>query len=137
MRQTIDSLLSKTINELTNQYSDSETFYPRERIKELELRTKRRNNFKEELFTDMFPTEEELAYHKELLGLIRFAHRDGEVVFRMPQSTKELDLVSPLEKDKFEAFFVENLKHVLKSFLLRLLFDEVSKSASPKPTSLS
>ncbi|GKB79369.1 hypothetical protein Tco_0946264 [Tanacetum coccineum] len=40
----------------------------RDRIKELELRTKRRNNFEEELFNDMFPTEEELAYHKELLG---------------------------------------------------------------------
>ncbi|GKA86831.1 hypothetical protein Tco_0808542 [Tanacetum coccineum] len=40
----------------------------------------------------------------------QFAHRDDEVVFRMPQRTKELDLVSPLEKDKFEAFFVENLK---------------------------
>ncbi|GJY21766.1 hypothetical protein Tco_0394332 [Tanacetum coccineum] len=89
----------------------------------------------------MFPTEEELAYHKELLdlgniidsslsevvlgkpftqasklaydeslGLIRFAHSDDEVVFRMPQRIKELDLVSPLEKDKFEAFFVESLK---------------------------
>ncbi|GKB81890.1 hypothetical protein Tco_0948785 [Tanacetum coccineum] len=28
----------------------------------------------------------------------------------MPQRTKELDLVSLLEKDKFEAFFVESLK---------------------------
>nr|GFB05091.1 protein kinase-like domain, concanavalin A-like lectin/glucanase domain protein [Tanacetum cinerariifolium] len=27
-----------------------------------------RNYFEEELFKDMFPTEEELAYHKELLG---------------------------------------------------------------------
>ncbi|GKD83366.1 hypothetical protein Tco_1350205, partial [Tanacetum coccineum] len=246
IRQTIDSLLSKTINELTNQSSDSETFCPRERIKELELRTKQRNNFEEELFKDMFPTEEELAYHKELLGepcppfstlepkirrgnpwslkipcvistvytghayidlqspvnimsrayynkireksfqarrnpyqpykfrnfigraknvhifircfiyivdfmiledlgniidgrlsevvmgktcmqaskltydeslrLIRFAHRDDKVVFRMPQRTKELDLVSPLEKDKFEAFFVENLKVRKKGF---------------------
>ncbi|GJV49160.1 hypothetical protein Tco_1439372 [Tanacetum coccineum] len=68
IRQTIDSLLSKTINELTNQSFDSETFCPRERIKELELRTQQRNNFEEELFKDMFPTEEELAYHKELLG---------------------------------------------------------------------
>ncbi|GKC61571.1 hypothetical protein Tco_1089169 [Tanacetum coccineum] len=75
----------------------------------------------------MFPTEEEISYHKELLGktffvqaskltydesvgLIRFAHRDDEVVFKMPQRTKELDLISPLEKDKFEAFFVESLK---------------------------
>ncbi|GJT91335.1 hypothetical protein Tco_1080180 [Tanacetum coccineum] len=190
MRQTIDYRLSKTINELTNQSSDSETFCPRERIKELKLRTQRRNNFEEELFKDMFPTVEELAYHKELpgeqhppfstlepkikrgdlwtlkipcvigtvytghayidlqspvniividgrqsevvlrkpfvqaskltydesLGLIRFAHRDDEVVFRMPQRTKELDLVSPLKKDKFEAFFVESLKARKKEF---------------------
>nr|GEV68019.1 zinc finger, GRF-type [Tanacetum cinerariifolium] len=68
MRQTIDSLLSKTINELTNQSSDSEIFCPRERIKELELRTQQRKFFKEELFKDMLSTEEELAYHKELLG---------------------------------------------------------------------
>ncbi|GKA75530.1 hypothetical protein Tco_0781908 [Tanacetum coccineum] len=68
MRQTIDSLLFKTINESTNQSSDSEIFCPEERIKELELRTQRRNNFEEELFKDKFPTEEELAYHKELLG---------------------------------------------------------------------
>ncbi|GJV72850.1 hypothetical protein Tco_1492845 [Tanacetum coccineum] len=68
MRQTIDSLLFKTMNELTNQSSDSEIFCPEERIKELELRTQRRNNFEEELFKDRFPTEKELAYHKELLG---------------------------------------------------------------------
>ncbi|GJU93695.1 protein kinase-like domain, concanavalin A-like lectin/glucanase domain protein [Tanacetum coccineum] len=68
MRQTIDSLLFKTMNELTNQYSYSEIFCPKERIKELELRTQRRNNFVEELFKDRFPTEKELAYHKELLG---------------------------------------------------------------------
>ncbi|GJR04522.1 hypothetical protein Tco_0527506 [Tanacetum coccineum] len=68
MRQTIDSLLFKTINVSTNQSSDSEIFCPEERIKELELRTQRRNNFKEELFKDKFPTKEELAYHKELLG---------------------------------------------------------------------
>ncbi|GJZ31467.1 hypothetical protein Tco_0576514 [Tanacetum coccineum] len=68
MRQTIDSLLFKTMNELTNQSSDSEIFCPKERIKELELRTQRRNNFEEEFFKDMFPTEKELAYHKELLG---------------------------------------------------------------------
>ncbi|GKA47153.1 hypothetical protein Tco_0740036 [Tanacetum coccineum] len=178
MRHTIDSLLFKTINELTNQSSDAETFCPRERIKELELRTQQKNNFEELLFKDMFPTKEELAYHKELigepcphfstlepkirrgnlwslkipcdlgsvidgrlsevvlgkpfmqaskltydesLGSIRFVHRVDEVVFRMPQRTKELDLVSPLEKDKFEAFFVEKLmvrkkgfKHVLE-----------------------
>ncbi|GJZ06428.1 hypothetical protein Tco_0540221 [Tanacetum coccineum] len=59
--------------------------------------------------------------YDESLGSIRFAHRVDEVVFRMPQRTKELDLVSPLEKDKFEAFFVEKLmvrkkgfKHVLE-----------------------
>ncbi|GJU94742.1 hypothetical protein Tco_1319498 [Tanacetum coccineum] len=68
MRQTIDSLLFKTINELTNQSFASETFCPEERIKELELRTQQRNNFEEELFKDKFPTKEELAYHKELLG---------------------------------------------------------------------
>ncbi|GJX71327.1 hypothetical protein Tco_0308498 [Tanacetum coccineum] len=68
MRQTIDSLLFKTINELTNQSFDSEIFCPEERIKEIELRTQRRNNFEEELFKDRFPTEEELASHKELLG---------------------------------------------------------------------
>ncbi|GKC16639.1 hypothetical protein Tco_1013421 [Tanacetum coccineum] len=240
MRKTIDSLLSKTINELTNQSFNFETLCPRERIKELKLRTKQRNAFEEELFKDMFPTEEELAYHKELLGepcppfstlwpkirrgdpwslkipcvigtvytghayidlqspvnimsrayynkikeksfqarrnpyqpykfcnfvgraknvhifigyfvyvidfmiledlgniidsslcevvlgkpfaqaakfaydeslgLIMFAYSDDEVMFRMPQRTKELDLVSRLEKDKFKAFFVESLK---------------------------
>ncbi|GJU13313.1 ribonuclease H-like domain-containing protein [Tanacetum coccineum] len=52
MRQTIDSLLFKTINELTNQSSDSKTFCPGQRIKELELRTQRRKNFEEELFKD-------------------------------------------------------------------------------------
>ncbi|GJT74893.1 hypothetical protein Tco_0588649 [Tanacetum coccineum] len=161
------------MNELTNQSSDSEIFCPEERIKELELRTQQRNNFVEELFKDRFPTEKELAYHKELLGepqppfstleprlgeatpgcfvyvvefmiledlgsiidsglsevvlgqpfahtsklpydeslgLIRFAQRDDDVVFRMPQRKKKLDLISSLEKDKFEAFFVENLK---------------------------
>ncbi|GKA39608.1 hypothetical protein Tco_0732159 [Tanacetum coccineum] len=66
MRQTIDSFLFKTINEMNNQSSDSEIFYPKERIKELKLRTQQRNNFEEELFRDSFPTEKELAYHKEL-----------------------------------------------------------------------
>ncbi|GJZ63174.1 hypothetical protein Tco_0619595 [Tanacetum coccineum] len=56
-----------------------------------------------------FVQASKLTYN-ESLGVIRFAHRDDEVVFRMPQKTIELDLVSPLEKDKFEAFFVENLK---------------------------
>nr|GEV44291.1 protein kinase-like domain, concanavalin A-like lectin/glucanase domain protein [Tanacetum cinerariifolium] len=150
MRQTIDSLLFKTINESTNQSSDSEIFCPKERIKELKLRTQQRNNFEDELFKDRFPIEKELAYHKELLGepqppfltlepkikredlssvidsglsevvlgqpfahtsrltydeslgLIRFSQRDDEVVFRIPQRKKELDLVSSLEKDKFE-----------------------------------
>nr|GEV97397.1 hypothetical protein [Tanacetum cinerariifolium] len=68
IRQTINSFLSKTINELTNQSFDSETFCPRERIKELELRTKQRDDYEEEMFKDMFPIKEELAYHKELLG---------------------------------------------------------------------
>ncbi|GJW03178.1 hypothetical protein Tco_1562034 [Tanacetum coccineum] len=66
MRKTIDSLLIKTMNELTNQSSDFEIFCPEERIKELELITQRRKNFEEELFKDRFPTEKELAYHKEL-----------------------------------------------------------------------
>ncbi|GJZ24453.1 ribonuclease H-like domain-containing protein [Tanacetum coccineum] len=68
MRQTIDSLLFKTISEMTNQSSDSDIIYPEERIKELELRIQRRNNFEKELFRNSFPTEKELAYHKELLG---------------------------------------------------------------------
>ncbi|GKA73293.1 hypothetical protein Tco_0779509 [Tanacetum coccineum] len=158
---------------MTNQSSDSEIFCPGERIKELELRTQRRNNFEEGLFKDRFPTEEELVYHKELLGepqppfstlepkirrgdpwslkipylgsiidsglsevvlgqpfartsklthdeslgLIRFAQRDDEVVFRMPQRTKELDRISPFEKDKFEAFFVDSLKEIENGLL--------------------
>ncbi|GJY39551.1 hypothetical protein Tco_0425915 [Tanacetum coccineum] len=199
MRHTIDSLLFKTINEMTNQFSDSEILYPEERIKEHELRTQRRNSFEEELFKNSFPAEKELAYHKELLGepqspfstlepkirrgdpwslkipcvigtvytghayidlqspinimsrayynkirekpfqarkpfaqtskltydeslgLIRFAQRDEEVVFRMPQRTKELDLTSPLEKDKFEAFFMDSLK---------VIFDEEKLGSS-------
>ncbi|GJY38356.1 hypothetical protein Tco_0424720 [Tanacetum coccineum] len=68
MRQTIDSLLFKTMNDLTKQSSDSDIFCPEERIKELELRTQRRNNFEEELIKNRFPIEKELAYHKELLG---------------------------------------------------------------------
>ncbi|GKD77862.1 ribonuclease H-like domain-containing protein, partial [Tanacetum coccineum] len=38
-----------------------------DKIKELELRKQQKNDFEEELFKDMFPIEEELAYHKELL----------------------------------------------------------------------
>ncbi|GKA24809.1 hypothetical protein Tco_0710842, partial [Tanacetum coccineum] len=45
-----------------------------------------------------------------------FAHEDDEVVFRMPQRTQELQLISPLEKDKFEAFFMESLKVRKKGF---------------------
>ncbi|GKA54656.1 hypothetical protein Tco_0753605 [Tanacetum coccineum] len=245
MRQTIDYLLFKTMNALTNQSYNSEIFCHEERIKELELRTQRRNNFQEELLKNRYHTKKELAYHKELgepqppfwtlepkirrgdpwslkipyvvgtvymghayidlqspvnimsrayynkirekpfqarrnphqpykfcnfagraknmhiyigcyvyvvdfmiledfgsvidsglsevvlgqpfahtskltydesLGLIRFAQRDDEVMFRMPQRIKELDLVSSLEKVKFEAFFVENLKVRKKGF---------------------
>ncbi|GJW85507.1 RNA-directed DNA polymerase, eukaryota, reverse transcriptase zinc-binding domain protein [Tanacetum coccineum] len=246
IRQKVDSLLFKTIKILPSDLPDTEIFCPKERIKELELRTQRRNDFEEELFKDMFPTEEELAYHKELLDepkphlltrepkirrgdpwslkipcvigtiytghayidlqspvnimscahynkirekqfqarrnpfepykfcnfigrarnmhvfvgsfiyvisfmileelgdviddrlgevvlgkpfvqaskltydeslrLLRFAQRDDEVVFRMPQRTKVLDLVSPLEKNKFEAFFVDSLKVRKKGF---------------------
>ncbi|GJZ68505.1 hypothetical protein Tco_0631745 [Tanacetum coccineum] len=54
--------------------------------------------------------------YDESLGLIRFAQKDDKVVFRMPQRTKELDLVSSREKDMFEAFFVENLKVRKKGF---------------------
>ncbi|GKB74975.1 hypothetical protein Tco_0936387 [Tanacetum coccineum] len=67
IRQKVDSLLFKTIKILPSDLPDTEIFCPKERIKELELRTQRRNDFEEELFKDMFPTEEELAYHKELL----------------------------------------------------------------------
>ncbi|GJS59806.1 hypothetical protein Tco_0654590 [Tanacetum coccineum] len=246
IRQKVDSLLFKTIKNLPSDLSDTEIFCPKERIKELEIRTQWRNDFEEELFKDMFPTKEELAYHIELLnelkppfstrepkirrggpwslkipcvigtvytghtyidlqspinimsrahynkirekqfqarrnpfepykfcnfvgrarnmhifirsfiyvtsfviseelddviddrlsevvlgkpfvqaskltydealGLIRFAQRDDEVMFRMPQRTKVLDLVSPLEKDKFEAFFVDSLKIRKKGF---------------------
>ncbi|GJS96221.1 hypothetical protein Tco_0803189 [Tanacetum coccineum] len=56
-----------------------------------------------------------LTYDRSL-GLMRFSQRDKEVVFRMPQRTKELDLVSSLEKDKFEALFVEILKVRKKGF---------------------
>ncbi|GJY57713.1 protein kinase-like domain, concanavalin A-like lectin/glucanase domain protein [Tanacetum coccineum] len=59
--------------------------------------------------------------YDESLRIIKFAHKDDEVVFRMPQRTKELDLVSPLEKDKFEAFFVKNLK---------VIFDEKKLGSS-------
>ncbi|GJW70186.1 hypothetical protein Tco_0127103 [Tanacetum coccineum] len=60
--------------------------------------------------------------YDESLGLIRFAHRDDEVAFRMPQRTKELYLVSPLENDKFEAFFVENLKVIFDKMNLEVLW---------------
>ncbi|GJY65760.1 hypothetical protein Tco_0467998 [Tanacetum coccineum] len=141
MRRTIDSLLLKTISEMTNQSSESEIFHPDEKIKEFEIRTQRRNNFEEELLGEPQPpfstlkpkirredlrsiidsglTEVvlgkpfaqtfELTYDKSI-GLIRFAKKDDEVVFRMPQRTKELDLVSPLDKNKFEAFFMDSLK---------------------------
>ncbi|GJR64207.1 retrovirus-related pol polyprotein from transposon TNT 1-94 [Tanacetum coccineum] len=59
--------------------------------------------------------------YDESLGLIRFAQRDDEVVFRMPQRTKELDLVSSFIKDKFKAFFMENLK---------VIFDEKKLGSS-------
>ncbi|GJS28006.1 hypothetical protein Tco_0488626 [Tanacetum coccineum] len=35
--------------------------------------------------------------YDESLGLIRFAQRDDDVVFRMPQRKKKLDLISSLE----------------------------------------
>ncbi|GJY37216.1 hypothetical protein Tco_0422594 [Tanacetum coccineum] len=67
------------------------------------------NGISEVVMGKPFMHASKLTYD-ESLRLIRFAHRDEEVMFMMPQGTKELDLVSPLEKDKFEAFFVENLK---------------------------
>ncbi|GJT27583.1 hypothetical protein Tco_0907858 [Tanacetum coccineum] len=67
-----------------------------------------------------FALTSKLTYD-ESLGLIRFAQKDDEVMFRMPQRTKELDLVSPLEKDKFEAFFMDNLK---------VIFDEEKLGSS-------
>ncbi|GKB04682.1 hypothetical protein Tco_0832877 [Tanacetum coccineum] len=54
--------------------------------------------------------------YDESLGLIRFAQRDDEVVFRMTQRKKVLDFVSPLKKEKFEAFFVDSLKVRKKGF---------------------
>ncbi|GJZ97962.1 hypothetical protein Tco_0670415 [Tanacetum coccineum] len=67
------------------------------------------NGLSEVVLGKPFAQTSKLTYD-ESLGLIRFSHKDDEVVFRMPQRTKELDLVSPLEKDKFEAFFMESLK---------------------------
>ncbi|GJV53496.1 hypothetical protein Tco_1449237 [Tanacetum coccineum] len=40
----------------------------------------------------------------------------------MPERTKELDLISSLEKDKFEAFFVENLKELTYGIKCRKFF---------------
>nr|GEU30475.1 reverse transcriptase domain-containing protein [Tanacetum cinerariifolium] len=52
-----------------------------------------------------------LGYLASFRGLpVEISQRDDDVMFRMPQWTKELGLVSSLEKDKFEAFSVENLK---------------------------
>ncbi|GKA03152.1 hypothetical protein Tco_0675933 [Tanacetum coccineum] len=75
---------------MTNQSSDSEIFCPEERIKELELRTHRRNNFEEGLFKDRFHTEEELIYNKELLGEPQPHFSNLEPKFRRggPQSLK-------------------------------------------------
>ncbi|GKB02376.1 hypothetical protein Tco_0830465 [Tanacetum coccineum] len=67
-----------------------------------------------------FAQTSKLTYD-ESLGLIRFAQKDDEVVFMMPQRTKELDLVSPLEKEKFEAFFMDSLK---------VIFDEKKLGSS-------
>ncbi|GJS48655.1 hypothetical protein Tco_0598776 [Tanacetum coccineum] len=70
------------------------------------------NGLSEVVLGKPFAQTSKLTYD-ESLGLIRFAQKDDEVMFRMPQRTKELDLVSPLEKDKFEAFFMETLKLAL------------------------
>nr|GEV45276.1 hypothetical protein [Tanacetum cinerariifolium] len=72
-----------------------------------------------------FAQASKLTYDKSL-GLIRFAHGNDEVMFRMPQRTKELDLVSPLKKDKFEAFFVESLKVIFDEKKLGMAGDCVA-----------
>ncbi|GKA88873.1 hypothetical protein Tco_0810685 [Tanacetum coccineum] len=77
------------------------------------------SNLGEVVLVKPFAQASKLTYD-ESLGLIRFAHSDDEVVFRMPQRTKELD-ISPLEKDKFETFFVESLK---------VIFDEKKLGSS-------
>ncbi|GJW14331.1 hypothetical protein Tco_0018464 [Tanacetum coccineum] len=73
--------------------------------------------------TDLHQILEEilLTEHGDDVTSTKFSQRDDEVVFRMPQRTKEVDLVSSLEKDKFEAFFVENLK---------VIFDEKKLGSS-------
>nr|GEV16292.1 reverse transcriptase domain-containing protein [Tanacetum cinerariifolium] len=75
----------------------------------------------EVLLGQPFAHTSKLTYD-ESLGLIRFAQRDDKVVFRMPQRTKELDLVSSFKKDKFEAFFVENLKIPHRLLVLKQSF---------------
>nr|GEV93352.1 protein kinase-like domain, concanavalin A-like lectin/glucanase domain protein [Tanacetum cinerariifolium] len=119
MRQTIDSILFKTMNELTNQSSNSKIFCPEERNKCFvyvvdfmileDLNSIIDSRLSEVLLGQPFAYTSKLTYD-ESLGLIRFAQRDDKVVFRVPQRTKELDLVYSFKKDKFEAFFVENLK---------------------------
>ncbi|GJS51566.1 hypothetical protein Tco_0624928 [Tanacetum coccineum] len=78
------------------------------------------NGLSEVVLGKPFAQTSKLTYD-ESLGLIRFAQKDDEVVFRMPQRTKELDLVSPLEKDKFEAFFMESLKFSVFDYMLYLM----------------
>ncbi|GKA80820.1 hypothetical protein Tco_0787512, partial [Tanacetum coccineum] len=78
------------------------------------------NGLSEVVLGKPFAQTSKLTYD-ESLGLIRFAQKDDEVVFRMPQRTKELDLVSPLEKDKFEAFFVDSLKVIFDERSLKFL----------------
>ncbi|GJR74257.1 protein kinase-like domain, concanavalin A-like lectin/glucanase domain protein [Tanacetum coccineum] len=90
--------------------------------KEVDFKQKRLGNIIDSSLSEVvlgkpFEQASKLAYD-ESLGLIRFAHSDDEVVFRMPQRTKELDLVSPLEKDKFEAFIVESLKVFMRRWEL-------------------
>ncbi|GKF24114.1 hypothetical protein Tco_0076436 [Tanacetum coccineum] len=67
IRRTVDSLLFNTIKALPSKVSVDESFGSLDKIKELELRTKQKNNFEEEIVRNMFPTEEELAYDKEVL----------------------------------------------------------------------
>ncbi|GJR16035.1 hypothetical protein Tco_0798687 [Tanacetum coccineum] len=78
------------------------------------------NGLSEVVLGKPFAQTSKLTYD-ESLGLIRFAQKDDEVVFRMPQRTKELDQWIHLEKDKFEAFFMESLKVIFDEKKLEVL----------------
>ncbi|GJW10255.1 hypothetical protein Tco_1576082, partial [Tanacetum coccineum] len=67
IKQRVDFLLFSTIKALPSKSSTNESFGSLGKIKEQELRTKRKTDFEEEIFKDTFPTEEELAYYRGLL----------------------------------------------------------------------